>query len=196
VPAKVDWLKFSEIKNSPLPPALRHNSAMKHRTKSASPCDLERQHFRDRLHRQAKSQRSGDPACSLNGLRPKRNDHGRRVPIFLVPLRDHAPLCVNQNGNVNFVPAIPTYSRLFPFENTRIFRLTSIPRGCSKDISIFSSRSLKNSAPSAAISRRSLNRFPTSLPPSSYWERGQPCPPPPLAISLVAPKQIGCPIHF
>jgi hypothetical protein len=37
---------------------------MKHRTKSASPCDLERQHFRDRLHRQAKSKQRGDPAGS------------------------------------------------------------------------------------------------------------------------------------
>src|SRR5436190_10472639 len=105
---------------------------MKHQNKSASPCDLERQRFRDRLHRQAKQRTNPN--------------HGRRVPIFLVPLRDlrgHAPLSVNQNGNVNFVPAIPTYSRLFPFENTRIFGLTSIPRGCSKDISIFSSLSMK-----------------------------------------------------
>jgi DNA-3-methyladenine glycosylase II len=61
---------------------------MKHKTKSASPCDLERQHFRDRLHRQAKPKRSGDSAYSLNGLRPKRITHGRSVPIFLVSLRD------------------------------------------------------------------------------------------------------------
>ena len=36
-----------------------------------------------------------------------------------------------------------TLSRLFPFENTRIFGATSIPRGCSKAILIFSSRSIK-----------------------------------------------------
>jgi hypothetical protein len=44
---------------------------MKHNQRSASPCDLERQRFRDRLHRQAK-QRSN-------------SNHGRTVPIPVPP---------------------------------------------------------------------------------------------------------------
>src|SRR6185295_9737637 len=51
---------------------------MKHRNKSASPCELACPHLSDHPTQKAKSQRSG-PAYSLNGLRPKRINHGRSV---------------------------------------------------------------------------------------------------------------------
>jgi hypothetical protein len=52
---------------------------MKHSNKSASSGELACPHLSDHPTQKAKSQRSGDPAYSLNGLRPKRINHGRSV---------------------------------------------------------------------------------------------------------------------
>ena len=57
-------------------------------------------------------QRSGDPAYSLNGLRPKRNDRGRRVPIFPVPLRDlfgHSGSELRGDQKTPVIPQIPHF---------------------------------------------------------------------------------------
>jgi hypothetical protein len=77
---------------------------MKHQNKSASPHEFACPHLSDHRTQKAKSQRSGDPAYSLNGLRPKRNDHGRRVPIFLIPLRD-----VRGDQKTPVIPQIPHF---------------------------------------------------------------------------------------
>jgi hypothetical protein len=50
---------------------------MKHRAESASPCDLERQHFRDRLHRQAKQHSN-----STHGRTAVCSDHHIGAPFL------------------------------------------------------------------------------------------------------------------
>jgi hypothetical protein len=77
---------------------------MKHRTESASSHEFACPHLSDHRTQKAKSQRSGDPAYPFNKLPPKRNDHGRRVPIFIVPLRD-----VRGDQKTPVIPQIPHF---------------------------------------------------------------------------------------
>src|SRR3954469_14910812 len=86
---------------------------MKHKVKSASYFELACPHFSDHPTQKAKSQRSGDPACSLNGVWQRSNpNHGRSVPIFVVPLRDlfgHSGSELRGDQKTPVIPQIPHF---------------------------------------------------------------------------------------
>ena len=85
---------------------------MKHKVKSASYFELACPHFSDHPTQEAKSQRSGEAAYSLNGLRPKQINHGRSVPIFVVPLRDlfgHSGSELRGDQKTPVIPQIPHF---------------------------------------------------------------------------------------
>ena len=83
VPKNVDSAIFSKIKFCLSPSALQ-NSSMKHKERSASPCDLERQRFKDRLHRRRSPPLTTNPRLTVpfHILRFPRPSTGRDAGSF------------------------------------------------------------------------------------------------------------------
>ena len=90
---------------------------MKHKQKSASPCDLERQRFRDRLHRQAKpiSHNHTDKLCTFASIAISKFNR----PLHLSSTRSVRTL-ITQCTHNNFRPksAQPVHNQPFTSKNT------------------------------------------------------------------------------